>query len=126
MRDHFLQRRAHSHDRHRQNNQVRTARSLNRIASSHIDHLALNRHVKIRLTPPKPNNLADDSGSPSNKRKRAPNKAHPTNRHLPKQLRHLYDLRARNKISSFCTHKVLTGAKRRILVFIFVWAIEEA
>jgi hypothetical protein len=100
MLNHFLQRSAHSHDRHRQNNQVRAARSLNRIASRHIDHLALNRHVKIRLTTPKPHNLTNDSGSPSNKRKRAPNKAHPANSHLPKKLRHDFYLGDREKNSS--------------------------
>jgi hypothetical protein len=88
MLDHFLQRSAHSHDRNRQHNQVRPARSLNRIASSDVDHPALNRHVKIRLTTPKPNNLTNDSRPPRNKRKRAPNKTHPTNSHLPKKPRH--------------------------------------
>jgi hypothetical protein len=92
MLNHFLQRRPHSHDRHRQHNQIRAARSLNRIASSHIDHPALNRNIKIRLTPPEPNNLANHTGAPSNKRKRPPNKADPANSHLSKKLRHLYGI----------------------------------
>jgi hypothetical protein len=118
MLDHFLQRRTHSHDRYRQHDQVSPARSLNRIASSHINHLALKSDIKIRLTTSKPHNPANNTRAPRNKRKRPPNKAHPANSHLSKQLRHLYDSRARNKISSFCPNKVLTGAKRRIFSFV--------
>jgi hypothetical protein len=105
MRDHFLQRRAHRQNRHRKHNQIRTARSLNRIASSHIDHPALDRNIKIRLTPPKPNNLANHISAPSNKRKRAPNKAHPANSHLPKKLRHVFYLGSPRKNSSLLTNK---------------------
>jgi len=50
-------------------------------ASSHINHLALNRHVKIRLIA-QPNTLPTDSGSPSNSARRAPIKTHPANSQL--------------------------------------------